>query len=118
MKDWKGNEITVGQTLLKVRVKDYFGGGKVFLLDTNGNHEQLSFITPHGYQWTIIDKAIVEPAGTTCHLSFTDNPSRIPINLLDIWLTPQACEIICIKNISDVEKEYFKVNPKQYEREI
>jgi hypothetical protein len=111
MVDWKGNKIEVGQTVIIVNVKSMFGGSKSqLMLMTEKGIEKICEETtlPEGYQWTIVsENNIIEPS-TNVTISMGSAPSKIPINQVELWLSVQSWQILCIKGVSDSYEDYYK----------
>lgn len=111
MKDWKGNKIEAGQTVLIVNVKSMFGGSKSqLMIMTENGFEKIGEETtlPEGYQWTIVSENKILPPSKNVTISMGDAPSEIPINQASLWLSVQPWQILCIKGISDNYEDYFK----------
>lgn len=115
MKDWKGNKIEVGQTVIKVAFKSMFGGSasRMVLIFTDANGEQHhrkgeEFINPMDYKWEIEGKYIITEQRNTMLISFGNRPSEVTIDSLDFMLSTQPWQILCIEGISDNEEEFFK----------
>lgn len=110
MKDWKGNEIKVGHTIIKVAIDNMFSGSKMCLI-VNGEIASTIDIEKE-YLWDIVGK---------CHVKEDDDNeialgevSEMGIKFLGFFMSVQPWEIICIEGISDNKEEfydnYFKVS--------
>lgn len=116
MKDWKGNEIKIGQVILRINFKDMFGGCKSRIgfsfMDANGNpHWKFGeeFINPEGYQWTIQDKFLItEPSDIISICFSSEATSKIPINMMKNWICTQPWQVLAIEGSSDNEKDFFE----------
>lgn len=105
MKDWKGNEIKVGDTVAvrKVTVKFYESGRALERIN-----EELSHVTrsPQGDGlWILLRRyKIVDGMQGT----ITDDIHELPIAMIDI-IAPQPFEILTIEGVSDNKDEYYRV---------
>ena len=116
MKDWKGNEIQVGQTVLRINFKSMFGGNKsrfgFIFTDANGKqHYRMAeeFISDMEYQWTIQDRFLITEPSNVISISFSSEvASKTPINISESWMSPQPWQVLAIEGISDNEEEFFK----------
>ena len=111
MQDWKGNKIEVGQTVLIVNVKSMFGGCKSqFTIMTENGLQNVGgeIISPESHQWNIVSEANITPPSANATISiFTgEGASEIPINQIDLWLSVQPWQILCIEGVSDNCEDY------------
>jgi hypothetical protein len=109
MKDWKGNEIKPGMTILKIAVKGMFDGGKIAAFNKNGEVIAYSKPLPRQYLWEVTAKCFVKPEGDT-KIESTENEieeCKIGVDFLDFWFNPSYFEIIAIEGISDNKDEYY-----------
>jgi hypothetical protein len=113
MNDWKGNEITVGMIVSKIRYKNWYEGGKISLgfMSSDG----IEFIGKTVYQednyfWDVVETArITEPSNTFTMMFDPNAIGSVPINHIGgFQLHCNAFEIICIQGISDNMDEFFK----------
>lgn len=126
MKDWKGNEIKSGDTVVIVTVKSMFGrasyGYIIFKEDGTTDHIKVQEgIEPPKYMWNIFDeKEIFDMDG---HLRYYYNAGDIVYNLPaeEDWLNSQSnFRIVCIKGVSDNKHDYYTsigVDIDAYEKE-
>lgn len=117
MKDWKGNKIQIGQTVLKINFKDMFGGSKSRLIinfygedgKIHTQHVGEDVIAPEGYQWTVSSKFLITKPSNEMTICFSSEcKSEIPINCAGMWIATQPWEVLCIEGISDNEEDFFK----------
>jgi len=113
MKDWKGNIICVGQTVLIVSTNTYGAGDTMFLMwpQPDGTFKKSNETRiPDQHQWKITDRFLITEPGNTVFYSNDDTPNKVPINLVDWNITKRfgMHEIVCIEGISDNQLEYFK----------
>lgn len=108
IKDWKGNEVKVGDTVLIVTINNTLqgGGGKLGIrfYDKNGNPSEIHKVAdiPLCNTWEIHQKSKILPEGDII------GREGVPINMAKTWLTCQPWDILCIEGVSDNEEEYFK----------
>lgn len=104
MKDWKGNEIKIGQTIIVVEVINEDAGAIFSLVNDPTGKE---YITGTNYCWK--PRMEVEVLDYDDLVDLDDSAwKQSPINLLSIAICKQDWEIICIKGVSDSEEEYYK----------
>lgn len=111
MKDWKGNTVDIGSTIIIVDIKTPFGGDRVVfpVADENGDiHLIDGGKTSNNYHWNINVKYIVTDFGNSYKTSFTDAAGSIPINLIEMMIKVQPWQILCIEGKSDNKDEYFE----------
>jgi len=113
MKDWKGNEIEVGQTVLTINVRRITEGSKMMIMFRGANdewhkHDLGLRPEPRQYLWEIQQSAIIMEQSPHMTISFGDAPSQIPIDQMDMFCHAQPWQIIAIKGISDNEQEYYE----------
>ena len=109
MQDWKGNEIEVGQTVLIVNVKSMFSGSKSqFTIMTENGLQNVGeqTISPESHQWNIVSEANITPPSADVVISMGEDASEIPINQIDLWLSIQPWQILCIEGVSDNCEDY------------
>ena len=119
MKDWKGNKIKVGQTVIKVRYKTMFAGNKqrfvLICYDEKGNKASQTFgeesIVPLDYFWDIKGRYIITEKRNSMTISFGESPSEVPVDNMDFILCTQPWEILCIEGLSDNKDEFFQTLP-------
>lgn len=113
MKDWKGNEIQVGHTVLVVMTRSMFSGGTLstFFKDKFGNTELIELGTvKNDYLFETVSKAKVAEYKETLTWSEEGDPidlGEIPINWLGFVLPTNGRTIICIEGISDNQEDYY-----------
>lgn len=101
MKDWKGNEIKAGQTIIKIQIKGMFDECEV----TPMFGSRKPFIVERHYLWNIVQKCKVIKKGNKQNY----NKSIVKLNLdyIDFFMGKQPYEIICIEGISDKKEDYY-----------
>jgi hypothetical protein len=105
MKDWKGNEIQEGQTILKVAVKGMFDGCRTQLMIVNKPVGE-EFIQERQYLWEIVTKCYVKEKGDNS-ATIGGEVQEIGIDFLDFFFSAQPWEIICIEGVSDNKDDYY-----------
>lgn len=113
-KDWKGNIIQEGDTVLKVRVKNWDAGVKYSLIEFTIGEDNYSEIEPVEAEekrlWEICEeiliKSITEDDGVVW-MSFLKPYVETPLWCAGMHLSCQHNEILCIKGKSDSQEDYF-----------
>lgn len=112
MKDWKGNEVQVGQAVYVIDVGTMFDCGTIqfcYLNDdgTIGNIGEPIKVN-ESFLWEISVEYLIEENGNSVTTSH-EHPYQIkvPINLADFMIAKTPWQIVCIKGISDDREEYY-----------
>ena len=111
MKDWKGNEIQVGDTIVLVSTKSQATESSLILMDFSSN-EPPQVLSTHKeeskYQWVVLSSYLITKHRGRLYLTFDDNgiTSNYGIETLSFFLSDS--DIICIKGKSDNETEYYQ----------
>jgi len=111
MKDWKGNTIKVGDTIVVINKEQMFAGNEVGLCRMNENgeweFESLGIDKPR-HKWEIQNKIEVTPPSSECTI-YTSRKENdlIPINQIDFCCPIQPFQVCCIEGVSDNEEEYY-----------
>ena len=63
--------------------------------------------------WGPVRAYLIDVPGATATITNDETISTIPINLIDFWIHKQPWQIICIKDSSDNEQEYFAYSKPQ-----
>lgn len=103
MKDWKGNEIIPGMTIVVVEVVNEDAGAVFSLVNDPSGKEH---VIGTNYCWKPRMEVEVQDYDDMVDVSESEW-KQAPVNLLSIAICKQAWEIICIKGVSDNEQEYF-----------
>lgn len=101
MKDWKGNEIKAGQTIIKIQVQGMFDESEI----TPMFGDKKPFVVDRSYLWNIIKKCKVVKKRE--RIEYNKRISKISLDFLDFFIGKQPYEIICIKGISDKKEDYY-----------
>lgn len=116
MKDWKGNEIKVGDTVCVYQFEDMFAGSKcTFGFIGENGFEQIGEpfeLKKHQYWVLVRCLKIVEPVNDGSIIGFhaagtLENPVECPADSLGWNISNQSNFAICIKGVSDNELEHF-----------
>lgn len=111
MKDWKGNEIKIGDTISSYYYKCLFGGSEIVRFDPeNGFKQERVGKTPE-FCWVLSSRFIVTPPSNSLTIAETDESiGEIPINMADSdWVLPQKhLMCLCIEGVSDNEQDFFE----------
>jgi len=109
MKDWKGNKIQVGHTVVVVSTGSMLEGSTPFLLIRNENGYEKIEGEPikKSYSFDVSAKYLITEPSNNLTISMNDNPSEVPINHIDFWVCKQPWQIVCIEGISDDKDEYY-----------
>lgn len=110
MKDWKGNDIDVGHTIVIVRVGSMFDGATPVFISLKDDTMEIGDPLPKTYvfernerikvtEWSRLVMLGAEPSD--------DTVNEIPINQLDFFINVQPWEILCIEGVSDNEQDYY-----------
>lgn len=111
MKDWKGNEIKVGDTVLLYEFEGLFAGGdlKVFMIldDSDAPQEIGSIPNPKHSKWELLQTIkVIDPINDGCIHCYL-NPDEVPLDSLSWNLCTMPNRCVCIKGLSDNELEHF-----------
>ena len=127
MKDWQGNEIKVGDTVLKIMVRDvlYEGVKSLFVFDAVSNDSKIlnTCVLPRQHLWKVVFETLVldieDPE--KFQIVVYASKSKIPINHLAINLSSGGFfsqnYIIAIKGVSDSREEYQAWELTQLEKD-
>ncbi|MDO6737117.1 hypothetical protein [Wenyingzhuangia sp. 2_MG-2023] len=106
--DWKGNKITAGQTLVLVRTKPIFGEMKLMLFDFKEKMmEQIgeTIVSPK-HIWELGGEFKVwEDKRGTLFYTLKEDDYKCHIQLSSLFWMNNA--VVCIKGVSDNEKDYY-----------
>lgn len=105
MKDWKGNKIEVGHTVLVISTGSMFEGSAFVI--RYGDKEIKSEPIKKSYQFEISCKYKITEPSNTLALSLGNEQSEMPINHVDFFIAKQPYQIICIKGVSDNKEKYY-----------
>ena len=102
MKDWKGNEIKAGQTIIKIQIKGMFDECE---FTPRFGKQRKPFTTKRSYLWNIVNECKIVKKERT-H-KFTKGVWNVSLDFIDFYMGKQPYEIICIKGISDKKEDYY-----------
>lgn len=115
MKDWKGNDIKPGDTVVHVRVKKLPITTKLVVLDFE--NDTINVVgtndTPaKDYDWEVVGEREVVSLDGRMYFQHTGTDGivyRIDTSIGDFMADPvlAGTEILCIKGVSDNETEYY-----------
>lgn len=110
MKDWKGNKIQVGHTVVVVSTGSMFEGLTpcFSVMTENGRKAFNGKPAKKSHRFDVSAKFLITEPSNDLKISMDDNPSEIPINLINHWVIKQPWQIICIEGISDSKDEYLQ----------
>jgi len=108
MKDWKGNEVQVGDKLVCVEIHHQSAGSTYQTIFSLGNghpvHVSEEQTMPYEYVWWERLRCEVIEYG---HMVELGNGGQIPINHLDFFFPIQHNQILCIEGKSFDRDEYY-----------
>ena len=112
MKDWKGNEVQVGDTVLLVATGSMFDGSVLISSMWDGEkyvERQISDPIPKSYSFDIEGKYLITEPSNLMTIYFDPKITQpVPIDQADFYIAKQPWHIICIEGKSDNEKEYYQ----------
>ncbi len=110
MKDWKGNQIEVGHTLLIIEFKN-FDAGHTPYTEFKHKYGPSTYLRgnpiPVQYRWEIKKTILVIEPGPRDIIYAVDVLNKVPINELPSFLSIKGNETLCIKGLSDNEQDFF-----------
>ena len=110
MKDWKGNDIQIGQTVLLVATGSMFEGSSLIVVMIDGeDHEEVykSEPLPKSYSFEIIEKYLITEPSVAITTNLLAEINKMPVDHADFFIVKQPWHIICIEGISDNRDEYY-----------
>lgn len=112
MKDWKGNEIQVGQTVLLIATGSMYEGSTFGIAMWDGESYKEIFKgepIPKSYSFEIERKFLITEPSNMMTIYFDLKATQpVPIDQADFHIAKQPWHIIAIEGISDNEKEYYE----------
>lgn len=115
MTDWKGNVIQEGDTVLKVRVKNWDAGCSYSIIELDFSNKKYTQLTEpvkakEEHLWEICEEIFITPneeSDGTVKMSFLKPYVETPLWCAEMHLSCQHNEILCIKGKSDSQEEYY-----------
>lgn len=105
LEDWKGNRIKPGDTIVIVNTKPIFGASLLHL--PNGDKVQITEDPPK-HIWDIQEEYKVIGSEEYPCIELKTNGYTIVSSLYGaVWLVNDSSIIICIKDVSDNEQDYY-----------
>ena len=111
MKDWKGNEIEEGDTIVLVSIRSHPIDSSLVLMDLGSNEPPTVLSTykeDARYRWLILNTYETTSHNGRLYVTFVDDGITCNYGIETIDFFKDDHTIICIKGKSDNEKEYYE----------
>lgn len=111
MKDWKGNNIQIGDTIVLVSTRSHGVSSSLVLMSFCSNEPPTVLSTykeDANYRWLILSTYEIINHNGKLYYSWSNEDYTYNFDLNSIELMKEENVVICIKGKSDNEKEYYE----------
>lgn len=110
MKDWKGNDIKAGDTIVYVRIKPFFKNPKFHLVADGKVVQSIDLPEPPSHVWEPGDPMEVYQLGGKLMVKTTDGEFTLHTPLENPMrnIMKSNDHVLCIVGVSDSEEEFYQ----------